>query len=596
MCSPVYSPLPTLSPELSDRLQSITSYQQYLALEKELVLETLQQQAPLWLEFDYFSKYLNDLKLRAVLKSSMTLDVSWHQNIAALITGLLHFSSSSSSSYLSEAIQQAIKSFQQSKSLHRLTADNVFGAYELLSNSSREGVVMQGGMRSDLMLYIIKTPKGEDSLPHEALVGLSLNQVRELVPNFMYTYSYTQCTGPQIDSHGDVQSFCDVEENSSVLLLELVRDAVPWSRFVHFCSPRELELGLLQVINALQVANTTVGFIHGDLHGENILVRDFKTEVPIKIYNQKLEVVGVLKSRFVPYIIDFGFSTARVYNPSTDGYHEFLSTGQGVAHHVGLEYLRSDYPMLDLYHLLDLTLRSVGDSLEKREILLQYWKVYPDFGLVPKTEPLIPYEVKKKMLGSIDPKVMSKEEKKRELDQYWLKWYGYQNPVPSNNYEEMVSFMTSRLQELNIVGFNQAVTSAETTCEFKESTSLFHPEILSLADFWTTLYGLDQISDYGEVERLLPDLDDFDLNQLLLSDLHRLEVRIKSIDQKLDQPALVFTALGDLEAAIQEEVDLVQALSHIHPFSQDVLSKLAQLQAYFATQATNLAEAGTANL
>jgi hypothetical protein len=50
-------------------------------------------------------------------------------------------------------------------------------------------------------LFVIKAPRNpqNDDILHEAVVGLQLNRLRELIPNFMYVYGLARCSPPVLE-------------------------------------------------------------------------------------------------------------------------------------------------------------------------------------------------------------------------------------------------------------------------------------------------------------------------------------------------------------------------------------------------------------
>lgn len=47
-------------------------------------------------------------------------------------------------------------------------------------------------------------------------------------------------------------------------------------------------------------------YSHEDLHFYNILIRKFEKDININIYDNDINVIGELKTKYIPYIIDYG--------------------------------------------------------------------------------------------------------------------------------------------------------------------------------------------------------------------------------------------------------------------------------------------------
>jgi len=137
---------------------------------------------------------------------------------------------------------------------------------------------------------------GKDSLKKEYLIGLQLNRLRNLVPNFPGTFAYFKGS-PQtkrIPPAGATKTSADIR----FLVLEFLdgRSISPRASFDHHCRH------LLQVFTALDLANQELGFTHYNLHRGNVLCRPCEEPVIINYPDFRLE------TPFISVIIDFGRS------------------------------------------------------------------------------------------------------------------------------------------------------------------------------------------------------------------------------------------------------------------------------------------------
>lgn len=184
-------------------------------------------------------------------------------------------------------------------------------------------------------IVVIKTVRdvNEDDLPHEAFIGLyCVNKFRKILPNFMFTYGYTMCEEYEPSKKRRVCTSSELG-NVSHLILENVMNSTTLLDFLDnsFTSDDIEYLDLVkifaQLFGALALAQRMFEFEHQDLHLSNVLVRDFEEEIHVPIYfgNEDDEnddndsEYGIIRTRYVPYIIDFGLSKVTVqgvtFNP-----------------------------------------------------------------------------------------------------------------------------------------------------------------------------------------------------------------------------------------------------------------------------------------
>lgn len=186
-------------------------------------------------------------------------------------------------------------------------------------------------------IVVIKTVRdvNEDDLPHEAFIGLyCVNKIRKIVPNFMFTYGYTMCEEYEPTKKAKICTSLELG-NVSHLILENVMNSTTLLDFLDnsFTSDDIVYLDLVkifaQLFGALALAQRMFEFEHQDLHLSNVLVRDFEDEIDVPIYfgndddddndDDNDSEYGIIRTRYVPYIIDFGLSKVTVqgvtFNP-----------------------------------------------------------------------------------------------------------------------------------------------------------------------------------------------------------------------------------------------------------------------------------------
>lgn len=240
---------------------------------------------------------------------------------------------------------------------------SVISNIKLIGEPTADGFAMKADLFDRYKNYLVlKAPREmtkytEAAVNHEMVVGKVLNDLRSLIPNFSYILGSFMCGPPIImppestkeESDGKVVSWCRSGEQVKYLIYENVANAVSLEDYCRTCSGQEYIDIIMQLVYALMVAYKKHGFTHGDLHYNNVLVRDIGSDgfyIPYQgdfVYATK---VGVF--------IDYGRS--HVYLPGTNkasaGYK--LSGGPGDANafsHIGL-YIDRPNPAYDCYRLL----------------------------------------------------------------------------------------------------------------------------------------------------------------------------------------------------------------------------------------------------
>lgn len=213
---------------------------------------------------------------------------------------------------------------------------------------------------------VVKVPKdGKQSneLMHEAAVGLTLNVLREKIPNFCYFYDTFKCSSPIIDPRNKkVLSFCTSKKNElAYAVYENIDDSLPfmywaqdlvkmydtreisWNQLrgilrhvIHPDTPvlkldklnnvQEVEaveniftnlndtlalqycLYAIQSTVALAFSNEKVGYTHYDNHYENNLIRKYSNDEFYIEYEVKGKTMYVLSPGCILTFIDYGMS------------------------------------------------------------------------------------------------------------------------------------------------------------------------------------------------------------------------------------------------------------------------------------------------
>ena len=195
-------------------------------------------------------------------------------------------------------------------------------------------------------LYAIKSLRyaqnTEDiaSLRHEYLTSLlCLNNLRNFIPNFNYSYGYFECS-QVLTNNKQLGDWCSSDGNVVYTMNELIINRSHVNGMTFFQKAQTLsEIDNLkvyfQVIFALEIAHQMYDFTHYDLHGSNVLVDELDHEIVIE-YPRR----GKIRTKYVAVIIDFGFAHFR-YNEIN-----FYSRGH---EHIGV--INRSYPAYDIWKL-----------------------------------------------------------------------------------------------------------------------------------------------------------------------------------------------------------------------------------------------------
>ncbi len=229
-------------------------------------------------------------------------------------------------------------------------SDNVYNWFvdeQLIGANSVEGYAFQTSTTPESKLFVIKSPRNirRDELVHEALIGrYAMNKLRHYLPNYMYVYGYFGCSSAIINGK-EIISWCsEPNPKYSYLVTENIRDAVPIKEFIvdQTINENDLMAVLYQVENALNLAYKQYGYTHYDLHHSNIMVRKYKKLVAIPYFGTRGQIIGYIVTKYVPYIIDYGYSRITIGN---------VGFGKIGLEHAGIEGERP-FPMYDIYKLI----------------------------------------------------------------------------------------------------------------------------------------------------------------------------------------------------------------------------------------------------
>lgn len=136
--------------------------------------------------------------------------------------------------------------------------------------------------------FIVKTDKPE-TMVREYIIGRVMNEMRDLIPNYMYTFGIFKGA------------------SSTALFLEKIQGASIKASLSNMTFQEFLQV-FCQLLLAFEVAQRKVGFCHFDTHVDNVILRPVDTPYEYTLsFDETNTQVKVVTNR-IPVIIDYGLS------------------------------------------------------------------------------------------------------------------------------------------------------------------------------------------------------------------------------------------------------------------------------------------------
>ena len=240
-----------------------------------------------------------------------------------------------------------------------------FQPVKLISDSSVEGVTWSIGYGGKgpyaLLKYGVSKSRvsvgyemdKELNMLHELTVGLILNELVTLTPNFMFVYGGFLCRVPlsgnpsvtKVEANYRFSDLCS--DNSSrntttCMIVELVQNAQSFNNFVkesaNPTNPNRININdvykaYMQVVFSLAIAYEKFRFIHADLHSENVMVTKLTTPIRL-VYTIGGVNYTIDNVRYVAKIIDYGFARLN-YNGQRFDQCNYGQDGKGYTYSKG---------------------------------------------------------------------------------------------------------------------------------------------------------------------------------------------------------------------------------------------------------------------
>lgn len=248
-----------------------------------------------------------------------------------------------------------------------------------ISTSSAEGNVLSSGFRHINDMLVIKVNKPPVKVPgmtdrefvenlhltilgtyHEYVVGKCLNELRSIIPNFIYTYAIFQCLSASNVNKGDRYKICIGDINAGHIFIQHLKNQKTLESLAKDLSSVELGKLFLAIFCSLAMANIKMEFCHYDFHAGNVMVRTLDRPITLK-YNIGGKDI-LVNTKYIPTIIDFGVS--RIKKNSIVYYR--IKQDELIRGHP--EMLSGNYPAIDIYkmvsHIISVLVRGNHVTLE----------------------------------------------------------------------------------------------------------------------------------------------------------------------------------------------------------------------------------------
>ena len=205
---------------------------------------------------------------------------------------------------------------------------------EKIQVTSKHSIVWKAFVKqtsSPFAVLKMQKNKGAASIINELAVGLILNQLRDTIPYFAYTYAGFYCNKTGKDNELGCKQITSGESKELVALTfqEYVDHEYSASEFLLYLQSKNnvdllskaIDEVLLQVAYALYKAQQAYQYIHNDLHSDNVVMKQVnpRANVVLKLDNRlsidfsKITGTTVL---CLPVLIDFGDSSVVVIEGS----------------------------------------------------------------------------------------------------------------------------------------------------------------------------------------------------------------------------------------------------------------------------------------
>lgn len=243
---------------------------------------------------------------------------------------------------------------------------------KIIGKPSADGIAATVDVGETKAAFVLKAPRdpgAAELLTHELVVGLELNKLRPIVPNFAYIYGGFKCSPPELGDGKKVEQWCASDKDAvRYVLYENISPGEDFEDFCETCTTADFLQMYVQTLLAVQKASELLGFTHNDLHPGNLFVRQYSEKIYIP-YETPGGTVFVHTDK-IATLIDYGRSTIAANGRSYGDYGQFRA---------GHSNVEAPFFMNDAYKLLMFSYLSLIKNKD-RNVFLQLAPIFDFFN------------------------------------------------------------------------------------------------------------------------------------------------------------------------------------------------------------------------
>lgn len=202
---------------------------------------------------------------------------------------------------------------------------DVLTSLRIASKKGVNGYALFSDFKNISDMFIIKTIKDIKSYKEivmEYFIGTyGLNKLRNLTPNFSYVFGIFECNlfgekDIDLTSKINMKQFCNKDTNKVYYVLYEKIKGISLKEYIATINSEEqykyLLSYILQILLSLEIAQREIGFVHYDLHSENIMLKKLD-----KVETISYKIDGktyIVETDAIPTIIDYGMSRIEYEN------------------------------------------------------------------------------------------------------------------------------------------------------------------------------------------------------------------------------------------------------------------------------------------
>jgi len=140
---------------------------------------------------------------------------------------------------------------------------------------------------------------GKDDILNEYKISQFINEIKGIIPNFVFTYSSIGCSPPVDDK--PCSSIMLGNGNEDYIIIEYVSGPV-LKDIINILTDEEYLTQFIMILLSLNLVKKLFGFRHCDLHDQNIVMKKLPEKVWVQYFNY------YIYTDIIPVIIDYGQS------------------------------------------------------------------------------------------------------------------------------------------------------------------------------------------------------------------------------------------------------------------------------------------------